>query len=138
MKISKEAKRIYLLEIILCVSIIVIWAVSYVSEDTRVDIQMYIALFYITSWFLTIIFIEILLVVLKGKIFKKPKKAKVFEYAFLLGLFWATALLTDAYSRPHDVGSDFLKFLDNFGIAIAVYGFATACGWFHYIERIDD
>lgn len=139
LEIRKEFKQIYLLEAVLFVIIIVIGTISYATTgNTAIQIYLYMALVYFISWFGTIIIVQTILAVLKNRIFNKPKKARVFEYTFFLGLFWATAILTDAYSQPHNVGADFLKFLDNFGAAMVVYGIASVCGWYHYILRLDD
>lgn len=139
----KKFKSLYFLEIVLFIPIVIIGLISYFLGPVPIQIYLYIALFYFASWWMTSVITELILLLLKGKSFPKfkqkyPKTPKVFEYAFFLGLFWATAILTDAYSRPHNSGIDFFNFLNNFGVATFFYGFASACGWYHYIERLDD
>jgi len=139
----KKFKGVYFLEIVLIIVLLLIGGVAFLTNNTSFRINLYVVLFFVVSWLVTSIVVDIIVLLLKGRSFPNfqkrfPKKPAVFEYAFFLGLFWATAILTDAYSRPQTTIVDFLNFLNTFGAAIFVYGFASACGWFHYIEHLDD
>ena len=134
--------RLYKLEIYLLVLVIILGAFSYFVRGPA-QFYLYIVFFYLASWFFTVIPIELILVNISEKTKTKirrrfKKKPKVFEYAFFLGLFWATAMMTMAYSQEIGSGLDFFKFLNTFGFSIFFYGFASACGWYHYVERLDD
>jgi len=142
----KKFSRVYKLEIVLFIPAIVSFFVVYFFGEnigTQGQIYLYIALFYFASWFMTVILIELIrasiteeaIIKLKKRVKRKPK---IYEYIFFLGLFWATAILTDAYSHNITTGLDLLNFLNIFGFSIFIYGIASACGWYHYIERFDD
>jgi len=141
----KKYGRLYKLEFILLIPIIIIGILTFFANYIEFDRlkYIYIAFFFFASWFFTVIPIELILTNIseerKIKFRKRfKKKPKVFEYAFFLGLFWATALMTEAYSRNIETGLDLFKFFNTFGFATFCYGFASACGWYHYIERLDD
>lgn len=141
-----EYGYIYYLEICLIIPILILGFISWFWKDSlelNQQVMLYIALFYLASWWITVIIIEIILMFLRQKKLIKlknrfKKKPKIFEYAFFLGLFWATALMTGAYSQEISSGLDFFRFLNTFGAAIFCYGFSSACGWYHYIERLDE
>lgn len=134
------------LEIILLIPIIITGLLTFLLKDTGLKylFYIYIIFFFFASWFFTIIFTELIIEYLKneGRIkklkHKFPKKPRIFEYLFFLGLFWATALITVAYSYEINTGLDLFQFINTFGASIFVYGFSSACGWYHYIERIDE
>lgn len=145
-KHKKNFRRIYFLEIFLFIPILILGIISWFFGKViglEGQILLYIAFFYLASWWITIIIIEFILIIIKNRktnIHQKKfkKKPKIFEYVFFLGLFWATALITDAYSQEITSGLSLFKFLNTFGAAVFCFGIASACGWYHYIERLDD
>ena len=142
----KENKNMYRLEVIFIIPIIIVGIVFFLFKDfigIRGQIYLYIIFFYFFSWYVTVITVEFILKYLRSRDLTRlkkrfKKKPKVFEYVFFLCLFWATAMITEAYSKDIKSGLDLWNFINNYGMALFTYGVASACGWYHYIERLDD
>jgi hypothetical protein len=73
------------------------------------------------------------------KRFKLKKKPKIFEFAFLLGIFFSTFILAIAYGESNRTTIEGItNFFQFYGLSLIFYGISIACGYFHYIERIDE
>jgi hypothetical protein len=67
------------------------------------------------------------------------QKPKIFEYVFFVGIFISTVILSMAYGESNRTTIEgFINFLQFYGIFLVFYGISIACGYFHYIERLDD
>jgi hypothetical protein len=101
-------------------------------------IYLYILLISVSSALVFLVALELLKLKITALLFlmKYKKKPRIFEFGFFFFSFLATFFTIFAaglYNNPEK----FLNYLQKTWYFMSFYGIAFACGWYHYILRID-
>ncbi len=123
---------IFLLDIILF-SFVFLFPTPIISE-----IYIRMIIYSLSSALIVMIIVELftLKLLTAVKMSEYSKKPRVFEFCFFFFSFLATFFTIFAaglYNNPEG----FLEYLQSSWYFMSFYGVAFACGWYHYILRLD-
>ncbi len=125
--------------IILIFDMVLALVTSFMNINLITSIYLLMLIYSLTSALLFMIVVEIFKLKLFTviKISKYIKKPQIFEFGFFFFSFLATFFTIFAaglFNNPEK----FLEYLQSTWYFMGFYGIAFACGWYHYILRLDE
>lgn len=119
------------------IALISVSLIEYFKGD--IIAQIYVSFFYFSgaSTFFGFLIIEIFRKRLAAWLNKFKKTPKIFEFGFFVFLFVATYFVTFAAAYLGNPQKLF-SFIQSHWLWVSAFGFAFVCGFYHFVERLDE